>query len=306
MKAARADSRLELQKSLKARNLGLPDVENFALNQAKQRHSTKYKDKRISFQIQSDMSVKLRDAYQAVRETTQQKSKLKKKLDSILRNEPSLKEKIYGQLDVEVENTKTFLRRKNENKIQHLEKKYIDRKDPNKVPDSIQRFENIKLYDDFKVQGVINKATVSVIGDIELDEDELEVLGLPPDFTVYSRLKEEEFMVETEMAMTKLRWEKRKLLEEQIDGEIEISDIEKEAMEISEAKSRSIFDPIEKTLDLRKRRVTDLKENSRVHLPRPLPAIEEAKIEIRRNKYEKVFSEYRVSQKKWYFVEKRP
>ena len=65
MKAARADIRLELQKGLKARNLGLPDVENFALNQAKQRHSTKYKDKRISFQIQSDMSVKLRDAYQS-------------------------------------------------------------------------------------------------------------------------------------------------------------------------------------------------------------------------------------------------
>ena len=65
MKAARADIRLELQKNLKARNLGLPDVENFALNQAKQRHSNKFKDKRISVQIQSDMNVKLRDAYQA-------------------------------------------------------------------------------------------------------------------------------------------------------------------------------------------------------------------------------------------------
>ena len=89
------------------------------------------------------------------------------------------------------------------------------------------------------MQGVINKATVSVIGDIELDEDELEVLGLPPDFTVYSRLKEEEFMVETEMAMTKLRWEKRKILEEQIEGDIEISDKEREEMEVAEAKSRT-------------------------------------------------------------------
>ena len=123
MKAARADIRLELQKNLKARNLGLPDVENFALNQAKQRHSNKFKDKRISVQIQSDMNVKLRDAYQAVRETTFEKSKLRRKLDSILKNDVSLKEKIYGQLDVEVENTKTFLRRKNETKVQNLEKK---------------------------------------------------------------------------------------------------------------------------------------------------------------------------------------
>ena len=49
-------------------------------------------------------------------------------------------------------------------------------------------------------------------------------------------------MVETEMAMTKLRWEKRKILEEQIEGDIEISDKEREEMEVAEAKSRSIFD----------------------------------------------------------------
>ena len=43
---------------------------------------------------------------------------------------------------------------------------------------------------------------------------------------------------------------------------------------------------------MRKRRVTDLKENSRVYLPKPLPLQEEAKIEIRREQYEKVFSKF--------------
>ena len=41
---------------------------------------------------------------------------------------------------------------------------------------------------------------------------------------------------------------------------------------ISDAKDRQVFNPLEKTLDLAKKRVTDLEENSRVHLPQPIDA----------------------------------
>ena len=44
---------------------------------------------------------------------------------------------------------------------------------------------------------------------------------------------------------------------------------------------------------MRKKRVTDMKENSRIYLPKPLPALEEAKIAIRRETYENVFKTFK-------------
>ena len=65
-----------------------------------------------------------------------------------------------------------------------------------------------------------------------------------------------------------------------------------EASVRAEAESRSVFDPL-KLNDNRNKRVTDLKENSRVHLPRPLPPEGEAYIEMRRGVYLRMFEEYR-------------
>ena len=61
-----------------------------------------------------------------------------------------------------------------------------------------------------------------------------------------------------------------------------------------EAKSRQVFDPVEKIFDDRKRRVTDLKECNRITLPKPLPANEEAKIEIRRDVHKRIYEKYRA------------
>lgn len=95
------------------------------------------------------------------------------------------------------------------------------------------------------------------------------------------------------MAIAKFRCEKKKQLEEDLGEEnICFTEEEKEEIDIVEAKSRQICDPINKTLNLCKRRVTDLKENSCVYLPKLLPLQEEAKIEIRREQYEQVFHDY--------------
>ena len=40
-------------------------------------------------------------------------------------------------------------------------------------------------------------------------------------------------------------------------------------------------------------KVTNLEENTRITLPRPLRAIHEAMIEVRRTEYNKVFDEYK-------------
>ena len=135
---------------------------------------------------------------------------------------------------------------------------------------------------------------VPIVGNVKLDEDELSVLKLPPDFAILDKLTEEEFCLETEMSMTKLRWEKRKQMEDNVEGEVVTKEVEeeREKNEEEEAKTRQIYNPVEKILDLRKRRVTDMKENSKVYLPKPLPVIEEANIAIRRDKYEQTFKDF--------------
>ena len=60
-----------------------------------------------------------------------------------------------------------------------------------------------------------------------------------------------------------------------------------------EARGRQVFDPVKGVYDERKRRVTDLKECNRVTLPKPLPAIEEAKIELRRDIHINIYDKYR-------------
>jgi hypothetical protein len=75
--------------------------------------------------------------------------------------------------------------------------------------------------------------------------------------------------------------------------EEEMTDSEQKQLEEIEAKSRQVFDPEEGIYDDRKRRVTDLKECSRVTLPKPLPPAEEALIEMRRNSQKTLYDRFR-------------
>ena len=73
---------------------------------------------------------------------------------------------------------------------------------------------------------------------------------------------------------------------------MKLTESEKELQDEIEAESRQPYNPVENKIDLRRRRVTDLKENTRVYLPKPLPINEEAKIQIRRERLEKVYRDF--------------
>ena len=65
-----------------------------------------------------------------------------------------------------------------------------------------------------------------------------------------------------------------------------------ESSEEQDARSRMIYDPETVTYNDHNRRVTDLQECSRVTLPKPLPIQEEAKVEIRREMHNRIYSQY--------------
>ena len=55
----------------------------------------------------------------------------------------------------------------------------------------------------------------------------------------------------------------------------------KEEEEIA-AKTEMVYDPVERVYDARRMKVTNLPENNRITLPRPLKPIHEAEIEVRK------------------------
>ena len=63
-------------------------------------------------------------------------------------------------------------------------------------------------------------------------------------------------------------------------------------MEMQDAESREVYNPVIKTFDMRKRRVTDLDQNTYVIFPAPQSVEYEALLEIRRQTQAKVFKEF--------------
>ena len=265
MKKTRATMRLQLLKRLQEEGLGLRQIELFVQNEAKYRLSDKFKSKstRSVGQIDGIMRNRIKDAYEAVRETTQAKSMMVKKLSKVFKKQVKLGERIFNQLGMEERKTINMIQRKNNNKVNHLREKFSNNSEPPPtIPDILARYKDIKIFHETINEESNVDINVMTIGDIELDEEELSILKLPPDFAILTNLSEENFIHEEELAMTKLRWEKRKVIEEDLGKDnIDVTEEEKEEIKIVEAKSRQIFDPINKSLDLRKRRVTDLKEN---------------------------------------------
>ena len=95
------------------------------------------------------------------------------------------------------------------------------------------------------------------------------------------------------MFAAKYRRELRKRLEEDL-GE-ETPDITEEEIEkgvIAAACSEIPYDPLTGSMDMARKKVTRIKENSYVHLPGPLSSMEEAKLAIRLDQYRKEFKEH--------------
>ena len=120
--------------------------------------------------------------------------------------------------------------------------------------------------------------------EIKISDEEKDLLSLGPKFNVRNRLCEEMFLCEVEECVIKLRWE---MMSEGGDTEkpedeayknIELlftdeenqkinAEIEEEK-QIEDAKSRLVFDPENLSMNLSKRRTTDLKGNARVIFPK--------------------------------------
>ena len=156
-----------------------------------------------------------------------------------------------------------------------------------------------KIFDPaFKVPDAVTKfePKVVIIGLIQppLEDDEKGVLSLPSKTAINGNMKMENFKIEVGKMSTKIRWDISKEEGEKVSDEdkVETTEEEDNLIEEEEARSRIPYDPLLNECDLRKRRVTDIQENSRIYMPKPLNVAHEANINIRETIFENAFSRY--------------
>ena len=148
---------------------------------------------------------------------------------------------------------------------------------------TLSKFEEIEL----------DKVEVTMIGDVVISEEEKSVLKLQHKFAVLSKLDPVEMETDLELGFGKGRYTPLAEIEGKRKDEEEIDDETREKMEEQEAICRQVFNPLEKTFDFKRKRTTDLKENSRVMLPKPLPTSWEAGMETRRRSHLSMFNTYK-------------
>ena len=171
------------------------------------------------------------------------------------------------------------------------------------VPKGLEEYKDAKVFTREKFESIKeDEIERTKIGDVETSEAEDSVLKLQPKFAVLRKLENVEMETELEMGCGKGKYQLLAEINEKLENEEEEEPDEetREKMEEEEARSRQVYKPLEKTFDYRLKRTTDLKENSRVMLPKPLPTSEEAGMDTRRRTHMSTFNNYKEANcNKW-------
>jgi hypothetical protein len=259
------------------------------------------------------MEYKLKDSIQTTNELSRVRDGLRRKLKLIYGNKTVTTRKILKDLQARAEETRREHREDYKNKIDHLSRKFERKRNEEnrRLPEDMKEYSLAMVFDKGKYEAMkIDQIDVTVIGQVDLSEDEKALLRLHPKFSIRDDLTVENLEFEQELGYAKARYELRRENEENLEEEIDLyggthasiptfsgigtnhktenePDVEKiaELSELEEAKARQFYDPEENVYDYRKKKVTDLRENSRVTLPSPVTELQEAGIAIRRETF---------------------
>ena len=306
-----SEERIILLKNLIKIGVGVAEVEELGANIHSKFKSNSFLSRVNDGEIVSKeaikqiMILKLRDERKHLRDLMRKKKMLREKIEKDMKKNSRPSRRLLQEFRNQSAKVRIEHREKYRQKVEHLKRKYRDSKEElsRKIPEDLTALGGLRIFDPSRYEEIEKEEyDIKIIGDVEINEKELQVLKLHPKFAIPQRLHRGGLDVEEELANSKLRMTVSKELEEkkkakehprvQLVEEITSADDKIEEIEM-EAKTRQVFNPIEKEYDERKRRVTDLRECTRVTLPKPLPAAEEAKIELRRNIHTEIFEKFR-------------
>ena len=307
---ANSEMRIELMSELCELGVGFNEVEEFNLGIFQNLRSEKMKnlgtksEKRV---VKVAMEVKFRDEKYHKAELNKLRNKERKNLEIILGKNSNPYRRVIRFLQNEAKVVKNNAHKKYKEKIAHLRRRHKDEEMEKLdiVPEEISDFSTLSVFDNDKFNLIVkDKITITLVGQIKLDEDEEAAMKLPPNFSLMQKLPKDGFAYEQEAAYAKLRMDLRRKKEQEEEDNSKHAhraaetpaemETRKEETEELEAKCRQVYDPIAGEFDPRKRRVTDLQECDRVYLPKPLDIIDEANIEARRSMHSKIYENYRL------------
>ena len=289
-KAVRAEQQVILLRQLIKKKVGTKDVEEHHKDQIEKKKVAKNKVRNPKV-IVKDMVEKLVDAEESERRARKKKDKTRRKVEEGFGKNSNKTRTLIRNMKKEMDVFRDKIRSKNKEKVEHLTKTYVKQEKKINLPENLVRYKDIKIYEE-KLGVEEMSEEILIIGDgVTIDENEAAVLRLPPKYAILEKLSEEEFEVDVEIATTKYRWDKIREGEEDLGGE-EMSEDDKEIAEEFEAKARQTYDPEEKTMDMRNKKVTDVKHNPKVYLPKALQPKDEAVIEVRRCKWLEIYNKY--------------
>ena len=306
-----SEVRLNLMSALMGKKLGFREVENFGLGlkyNFKSEILKSQKDKPIEGVVQAAMKVKLRDEQHHHRELVREREIKRKRLGEKHHPKTHIYKRIIRFLRQEAGEEKRKHKEKHSKKVEHLENIYREPVEEQlDAPEKMKQYEHLSVFCRYRYSNIPqDEVLVPKIGDVHLSQEEESILKKSPKFALPQKLLEDSLKEEMEKTYALIRMELREE-EEPPNPETKVTTLipnnsgnkskeeeEKErASKEEEARSRQIFNPIEKEYDERRRRATDLVECARVTLPRPLSVRREAEIEMRREIHNRVYQEYR-------------
>ena len=277
-KATEAEERVILMKKLIDQKLGVAEVEEFFGDLAENHRNTKYRSLRKSKLIELTMKDKLLDSLEERRVWRRQKASTIKKIHQVWGRKAMRTESLISAMVRSSRKLRRELRTKFDQKVRHMLKKFKLRQVGLSLPNEIARYSSVKcLQPDFIPSEPEANTQPLVFGDVHLDEDERSVMLLDHKYAVLDSLGAEEFELEVQAALAKLRWNRMK----EDRQEENITEAESERLETLKAEARQIYDPKSKTVDYRKYRATDAPMNATLKLPPGQVPEYEAGLEVR-------------------------
>ena len=137
-----------------------------------------------------------------------------------------------------------------------------------------------------------------IFGGAQLNEKELSILRLRPEYALFGKVTCQRMEEQVQAVLTKLRWtrmnkgspaEQMEAAKEEEEGEPTLS---REELELSDAKARQTYCPDTNTINMGRKKATDMPNNRRVFMPPPRPVKEESLLAARKNVWDNVTNDF--------------
>ena len=212
---ANSKMQIKLMSELSKLGIGFNEVEEFNLGLFQNLRSEKMKnmgtksEKRV---VKVAMEVKFRDEKYHKAELNKLRNKERRNLETILGKNSYPYRRVIRFLQNEAKEMKNTGYKKYKEKIAHLRKKHkleeMEKLDI--VPEEIIDFSNLSVFKKEKFEEIIkDEITITLVGEVKIDEDEEAAMKLPPNFSVMQKLPKDGLAYEQKAAYVNLRMDLR-------------------------------------------------------------------------------------------------